>query len=146
MNASPKLRLRYDYAIVRVVPRVERGEFMNVGAVVCCPQAKFLALEYECDRERLRALDPALDLETLEAALAGLRLQCAKNGRDPTRSLRQSFDFLVATRSAVLQVSPAHSGLTEDIERVPQQLMDRFVRLPSSRQQCRQLRSGQDPA
>lgn len=130
MNASTE-PLRYDYAILRVVPRVERGEFMNVGAIVWCPPARFLSLVHECDSTRLQALDPQLDLPTLQATLEALARHCAAARAGSTQALRQSFDFLVAARSAVLQVSPVHTGLTTDVERLPQSLMDRFVRRPA---------------
>ena len=129
MNASPE-RLRYDYAILRVVPRVERGEFMNVGVIVWCPPARLLVLQHACDAARLQALDPGLDLPTLHATLDALARHCSAAEGGTAQALRQTFDFLVATRSAVLQVSPVHTGLTRDVQRLPVELMDRFVRPP----------------
>jgi hypothetical protein len=131
MPASPE-RLRYDYAILRVVPRVERGECMNVGVVVWCPQARFLAMDYECRADRLLMLDPALDVATLEATLAAFRRHCdacQAGGHAPTQVMRQTFDFLVAARSTVLQVSPVHAGFTTAVQQLPAALMDRFVRV-----------------
>ena len=135
MSSLPE-RIRYDYAVLRVVPRVERGEFMNVGVIVWCPQARHLALDYECDRARLLALDPDLDLPMLEAALAALKQQCIAPGPAAARTPRQTFDFLVATKSAVLQGSPVHSGLTADAQGLVDELMSRFVRRPARSGAC----------
>jgi Protein of unknown function (DUF3037) len=124
-------RLRYDYAVLRAVPRVERGEFMNVGVIVWCPQARLLALRHACDSARLQALDPRLDLPTLQATLEALARHCTTAASESTQVLRQTFDFIVAARSAVLQVSPVHTGLTTDVDRLPRALMDRFVSAPA---------------
>lgn len=123
--------LRYDYAVVRVVPRVERGEFINVGVVLWCAPARLLTCRIELDRERLRALDPGVDLDMVEAALDAFRRACAGRAGDSLPELRRAFDFMVAVRSTVIQVSPAHSGLTRDVEALPEQLMARFVRPPA---------------
>ncbi|KRB67818.1 DUF3037 domain-containing protein [Noviherbaspirillum sp. Root189] len=130
MTALPESSLRYDYAIVRVVPRVERGEFMNVGVIVLCGPANFLACSFEYNRDRLRALDPQLDMDMLDNSLNAFRSACVKGDNSNSRSLRNVFDFLVATRSAVLQVSPVHSGFSRQIDTVVESLMARFVRLP----------------
>lgn len=130
MTASPETSLRYDYAIVRAVPRVERGEFMNVGVIVLCGPVNFLACSFECNHDRLRALDPHLDMDMLENSLNAFKSACVKGEGGNSRSLRNVFDFLVATRSAVLQVSPVHSGFSRQIDTVVENLMARFVRLP----------------
>lgn len=130
MNTSPESVLRYDYAIVRAVPRVERGEFMNVGVIVFCAPAEFLACKFECNHDRLRALDPHLDIDTLHTSLNAFQSVCLQNQSINRRSMRNVFDFLIATKSAVLQVSPSHSGLTACIEVLVEDLMERFVRLP----------------
>jgi len=128
--ASLETSLRYDYAIIRAVPRVERGEFMNVGVIVLCGPANFLECAFECNHDRLRALDPGLDMDMLDSSLQAFRATCLKKDSAEKRSLRNVFDFLVATRSAVLQVSPVHSGFSRHIETVMEDLMARFVRLP----------------
>jgi hypothetical protein len=121
--------MRYDYAVVRVVPRVERGEFVNAGVVACCAQAGWLGCAIELDPARLLALDAHADLEMVEQSLAALQAHCGAASRRP-RELRQAFDFLVATRSTVVQVSPVHVGLTRQLDGLIEQLLDRFVRPP----------------
>ncbi|HEY8607921.1 MAG TPA: DUF3037 domain-containing protein [Noviherbaspirillum sp.] len=133
MTVSASSLHRYDYAVVRVVPRVERGEFMNVGVIVLCPSASLLACGFACDNARLLALDPHLDLASLAASLDAFRAACSGSDPGPARTLRQVFDFLVATRSAVLQVSPAHSGLCGHVDGILDDLMEKFVHLPKPR-------------
>jgi hypothetical protein len=133
MSDSPEPRspaLRYDYAIVRVVPRVERGEFINVGVVLWCAPARLLTCRIELDRERLLALDPKVDMEMVESALDAYREACCGRAGAPLPELRRAFDFMVAVRSTVIQVSPAHAGLTHDVDALPEQLLQRFVRRP----------------
>ena len=67
----------YDYAVVRVVPRVEREEFVNVGVIVSCPKKDFLEARIEVDENRLKALDPAIDLDAIRAHLASIPIICA---------------------------------------------------------------------
>lgn len=133
MSDSPEPRsspLRYDYAIVRVVPRVERGEFINAGVVVWCAPARLLTCRIELDPERLLALDPQVDLDMVQAALDAFRQACCGRADAPLPELRRAFDFMVAVRSTVIQVSPAHAGLTHDVQALPEQLLARFVRRP----------------
>lgn len=110
----------FDYAVVRVVPRVEREEFINVGVVVHAPTLAFLGCRIEVDPARLAALlrgAAAPDLEAVTALLAGFRRVCA-GARDagPIAALPrvERFHWLVAPRSAVIQTSPVHGGLCED--------------------------------
>jgi hypothetical protein len=104
----------FEYALVRAVPRPERGEFMNVGAIVYCPPLRFLSCAVDVDDDRLRALDPALDLDVLRDALGSLGEACAGTGPMARSSVGQRFRWLTAPRSTILQTSPAHTGLTED--------------------------------
>lgn len=103
----------YDYAIVRVVPRVEREEFMNVGVIVSCPSQEFLEARIELDEQRLAALDPGLDVEAIRAHLASIPLIC-RGGPDAgpigKLSRRERFDWLVAPRSTMIQTSAVHTG------------------------------------
>jgi hypothetical protein len=114
----------FEYVIVRAVPRPERGEFMNVGAIVYCAPLRFLRCAVSVDRDRLRALDPDLDLDTLDAALASMCQACEGTGPMAGSSIGQRFRWLTAPRSTILQTSPAHTGLTED----PAGELDRLVR------------------
>lgn len=121
----------YDYAVVRVVPRVDRGEFVNAGVIVACRAAGHLEALIELDEARLLALDPHADLPAVRAALAALPAICrggAGAGALGRLSLRERFDWLVAPRSAAVQVSPVHSGRCTDLHGAAQKLMDRMVR------------------
>jgi hypothetical protein len=119
----------YEYALVRAVPRQERGEFMNVGAIVYCAPLRFLRCAVEVDAGRLRALDPGLDLEVLQDALGSLCQACEGTGPMAQSTVGQRFRWLVAPRSTILQTSPAHTGLTDDPEAELTRLMANQVRI-----------------
>jgi hypothetical protein len=123
----------YDYAIIRVVPRVERGEMINVGVVLSCPHLDFLEAGIELDEARLRALDDTLDLDAVRAHLATIPIVC-RGGPDagPIGELpqRSRFHWLVSPRSTVVQMSPVHTGRASDPAAALQQLLDRMVRRP----------------
>jgi hypothetical protein len=126
----------YDYAIVRVVPRVERGEFVNVGAIVSCKRAGFLKARIELDEARVRALAPTLDLEPIRASLEAIPGICeggAAAGPLAHLSSRERFDWLVAPRSSAVQTSVVHTGRGDDLELALERLMQRMVRVPSGR-------------
>jgi hypothetical protein len=121
----------YDYAIVRVVPRVERGEFVNVGVIVSCVAEGFLQARIELDEARLRALAPSLDLEAIRATLATIPAICAGGpaaGALGKLSPRERFDWLVAPRSTSIQTSSVHTGRCHDLEHALERLLDRMVR------------------
>lgn len=128
------LRSTYDYAIVRVVPRVDRGEFINAGVILACAAQGVLLARIELDEQRLRALDPAADLQTLQAALAVIPRICAGGeaaGALGRLGLRERFDWLVAPRSTSVQTSPVHTGRCgADFEVTLEHLLDRMVRVP----------------
>lgn len=125
----------YDYAVVRVVPRVERGEFLNAGVIVYCLKRDFLGARVELDEGRLRALWPAMSTEELEAVrthLAAIPRVCrggAEAGPIGALSQKERWHWLVAPRSTVLQLSPVHSGLCEHPEETLERLMDAMVRV-----------------
>ena len=124
----------YDYAVIRVVPRVEREEFINVGVIVSCPTARHLEARIEIDESRLRALAPSLDVEALRPYLDAIVAICRGDaGAGPIAALppRARFHWLTAKRSSIVQVSPAHVGRTEQPELIVERLMDRMVRVPS---------------
>src|SRR5215216_7149257 len=107
----------YDYAIVRVVPKVEREEFINVGVIVSCPAKAFLEARIELDEHRLMALDSTLDVESLRAHLATIPAICAggeQAGPIGQLSQRQRFRWPIAPRSTIIQTSPAHAGRCKD--------------------------------
>jgi hypothetical protein len=123
--------LTYDYAIVRVVPRVERGEQVNVGVILSCVDGEFLAARIELDRARLRALDPALDLDAIQAGLDAITAVCAGGpAAGPLGELPQRgrFRWLVSPRSTVIQMSPVHTGRTADPAAALERLLDTMVR------------------
>ena len=128
----------YDYAIIRVVPRVERGELINAGVIVACPTARYLAARVGLDTSRFRALAPAVsaeDLADLVAALAVIPLIAAGDPRGgPIAALprQDRFHWLVAPRSAIIQTSPVHTGLSEDPAAALDRLFERLVLPPSS--------------
>lgn len=127
----------YDYALIRVVPRVEREEFMNVGAIVSSPANGFLAARIELDAARLAALDPALDFDALERHLAVIPRICAGGpaaGPLGALSARERFRWLTAPRSAIVQCSPAHTGRCDDPERLLEHLVATMVRTPVHRE------------
>jgi len=123
----------YDYAVIRVVPRVDRGEFINAGIVLVCARQGFLQAALALDEQRLRALDPGADVAAINAALAVFPRVCAggaQAGALGRLSLRERFDWLVAPRSAAIQTSPVHTGRCDDLEQAAERLLQRVVRPP----------------
>jgi hypothetical protein len=123
----------YDYAIVRVVPRVERGERINVGIILSCPDLSFLDARIELDEARLRALDPHVDVELTRQNLATIPAVC-RGGPDagPIGELPQRgrFRWLVSPRSTMIQTSPVHTGRTSDPAACLEHLIETVVREP----------------
>ncbi len=123
----------FDYAIVRVVPRVERGESLNTGVILFCLERDFLRARIEVDEPRLRALWPETDLDLVRQHLETIPRICAgtpEGGPIARLSLRERFRWLVAPRSTMIQVSPVHAGLSDDPERALEELFGRMVRVP----------------
>ncbi|HEY7641803.1 MAG TPA: DUF3037 domain-containing protein [Steroidobacteraceae bacterium] len=117
----------YDYAIVRVVPRVEREEFINAGVILSCQAQDYLGARIELDEQRLLAIDAAVDLDSVRANLASIPLICAGGpAAGPIGQLtpRERFHWLVAPRSTVIQTSPVHSGRCQD----PAAALDHLLR------------------
>jgi hypothetical protein len=122
----------FEYAVVRVVPRVEREEFLNAGVILYCRSLRFLDARIAMDRTRLQALslDPTLDLDTIERALSMIPRICAGDAAaGPIAALDQAerFRWLCATRSTVNQVSPVHAGLCDDPAAMLDHLMTKMV-------------------
>jgi hypothetical protein len=127
--------LSFDYAVLRVVPRVEREEFVNAGVVLFCLARDFLEARVELDGDRVRALFPGADLTLIEDHLnAVVAIAAGGEGSGPIGrlSIRERFHWLVSPRSTVLQVSAVHTGLCESPEQALEQLMDSVVRLHAS--------------
>ena len=121
----------YQYVVLRCVPRVDREEFANVGVVLYCQQAGFLAAECHVDEQRLRGLAPGIDLAAVRHALAFVEGVCrgdAALGDPATGDLGTRFGFLKAPRSTVVQPGPVHGGLTADPAAELSRLVDVLVR------------------
>ena len=103
----------YEYALIRVVPRVERGEAMNAGVILYCQQHRYLGCRILLNEDRLRALDPGTDLAAVAAALGALEEGC-RSGPAAGQPPGVRFRWLTATRSTIVQPGPVHSGLTAD--------------------------------
>ena len=118
----------FEYALLRIVPRPEREEFVNAGVVLYCPALRFLSAHVHLDPERLRALNPKLDSEAVLAHLEAVRTVCAGGQEAGPIGLLppgERFGWLVAPRSTVVQPSPVHTGLTDD----PERALERLVRV-----------------
>ena len=120
----------FQYAIVRVVPRVERGECLNAGVVLFCRPRRFLAVRVALDEGRLRALAPDVDLAAVRGHLDAL---CRIAAGDPAAGAiaalpaSERFHWLVAPSSTIIQCSPVHTGLTDDPEGELERLVARLV-------------------
>lgn len=123
----------YEWTVLRVVPRVERGEFVNVGVVVYCQLLDFLAARVTDDLSRAVALDPGLDVDAALRHLRGVAALCAGDaaiGANASRPRGERFRWLVAPRSTVVQPSPVHTGLTDDPAADLADLFSRMVEPP----------------
>jgi len=123
----------FEYALLRAVPRQERGEFVNVGVLVYCKDLDFLGARVHVDERRVLALDPFLDVEVLRASLEHLGLSCdgvPKAGPVSRTTAGQRFRWLTAPRSTIVQTSPAHTGLTDDPEAELERLLSALVLPP----------------
>lgn len=124
-------RHAFDYAVVRLVPHVEREEFLNVGVILSSQSADFLKALFHVNTRRLSALAPELDLEEVQNHLDAIRLICEGGeqagpiGRLPRRA---RFDWLVAPRSTIIQTSAVHTGLCQDPQKALEQLLVKMVK------------------
>jgi Protein of unknown function (DUF3037) len=126
----PALRT-YDYAVVRVVPRVERGEFVNAGIILSCDIERILQARIDLDEKALLALDAKIDLDLVRRALAAIPTICAGGagaGELGKLSARERFHWLVAPRSTIVQTSPVHTGQCADPSAALDHLMQTMVR------------------
>jgi hypothetical protein len=103
----------FEYALIRVVPRVERGEAVNAGVLVYSKSFRYLGCAIELDEARLLALDPSTDVTAVRAALAAFERACTE-GPLADRPLGERFRWLTAPRSAIVQPGPVHGGITAD--------------------------------
>lgn len=120
----------YDYAVIRIVPHVGRGEFINCGVILYARTLKFLSARITLDETRLGALFPDVDVDAVRAHLDVIPRICAgEEGAGPIAKLGQSerFNWLVAPRSAVIQMSPVHTGISDDPASALERLMTTMV-------------------
>jgi hypothetical protein len=123
----------FDYAVVRVVPRVERGEFLNAGVILFCSTRAFLDARIELDRDRLVALAPSIDCALIETHLEVIPRVCKggpEAGSIGVLVQRERFHWLVAPRSTVIQTSAVHSGVHHDPRAALESLFQKLVRTP----------------
>jgi hypothetical protein len=113
----------FQWALIRVVPRVERGEAINAGVIVYSKRLRYLAVKIELDESRLRALFPGVDVAAVRGALTALERGCAEGAR-AGRTISESFNWLTAPRSTMVQPGPVHGGVTAD----PPGELDRLFR------------------
>jgi hypothetical protein len=119
----------FNYAIVRVVPAVERGECLNAGVILFCRARRFLSARVELDEPRLLALWPATDVDTIRSGLDLIPRIAAGEGPIGELSQSERFHWLVSPRSTTIQTSPVHAGLCTDPEVVLEHLMVTLVRV-----------------
>jgi hypothetical protein len=127
-------RETFEYAVLRVVPRVERGESLNAGVLVYCRQRDYLGSRVHLDADRLRALDPTADPDAIRRALQAAADVCAADpasGAAGREALGSRFRWLTAPRSTVVQAGPVHTGLTDDPDAEADRLLQLLV-LPLS--------------
>lgn len=121
----PERRL-FEYAVIRIVPRPEREEFVNVGVVLYCAAKKFLGMRAHLSEAKLQAIDPNISMEEVKNHLLAFEeICCGKNPDSPIARLDNAsrFRWLTATRSTVMQTSKVHPGLCED----PQETLDNLL-------------------
>lgn len=118
----------FEYAVLRAVPRVERGETVNIGVIVYSQAFDFLAAATFVDAARLRALDPEVDVDGVCAAADAVRAACAGEGQGALGSKGERFRWLTAPRSTIVQPGPVHAGMTDDPAAELARLLDQLVR------------------
>jgi Protein of unknown function (DUF3037) len=123
----------FEYAILRVVPRVDRGEAINAGILLYCRPLGYLSALVDLDADRLLALDPTADVPAIERALAAIVRVCDQDpgaGQAGLQDIGRRFGWLTAPRSAVVQPGPVHTGLTSDPAAEASRLLAALVRRP----------------
>lgn len=120
----------FEYALIRIVPRVEREEFVNVGVVVCCKKKDWIACKIHLPKAKLLALDPEVDLEIITCYLESFEKICQGKKMGNPIALQDAasrFRWLTAMRSSMLQTSRPHTGLTADLEGTLESLFAEYV-------------------
>lgn len=123
-------RYTFKYAIIRIVPKVEREEFFNVGIILFCKRIKFLDIKFNIDQNKLKALSPELELELLNDYLEAWKLICDGNssgGVIAKLDLSDRFGWLTACRSTIIQSSVTRSGLSVDPRKELEDIFEKYV-------------------
>lgn len=121
---------QYEYAIVRVVPVVEREEFVNAGVILFCKKEKFIRMKYHLSQDKILMLKPDADMEEIRKNLEAFRIIAdGEKGGGPIALLEmvERFRWLSAVRSASIQTSRPHTGLSDDLEKTFNTLFDEMV-------------------
>jgi len=103
----------FEYALIRVIPRIDRGESINVGVIVYSKSFRFLKTRIDLNENRLKALDPGADLDAVRGALSAFTRAC-NEGPLAEQTLGERFRWLTAPRSAIVQPGPVHAGITDN--------------------------------
>jgi hypothetical protein len=122
------VRTPYEYAVIQAVPRIERGELINVGVMLYNQRLGFLEARTHLHEERLRALDPQVDVPAVRAALESWERTCTGAGAAAAMKPGERFRWLVAPRSTILRAGPVHMGLAEDPAAELERLVGLLVR------------------
>jgi hypothetical protein len=120
----------FEYAVIRVVPRVEREEFLNVGVIVFCSSQKFLQIKFELNESRLLALYDKLDVNEVREYISAITQICAggkEGGKIGEFAIASRFRWLTSTRSTIVQASKVHPGLCSDPEKTLNRLYQELV-------------------
>lgn len=120
----------YEYAVLRVVPRVEREEFINVGVILCDHKSGFLDVKLHLSKEKILSLDAEADIERIEMNLSSFEKICqgkSNGGQIASMDLASRFRWLTAVRSSVIQTSRPHPGLSKDLSKTLQELFEEYV-------------------
>jgi len=120
----------FEYAVIRVVPRVEREEFINVGLILFCKKLNYLGVKYIIDEEKIRSVSADIDITCLKDSLSSLQKiagASAEGGAIARLDTPERFRWLTATRSTILQTSRVHPGLSFDPEKTLQKLFETLV-------------------
>jgi Protein of unknown function (DUF3037) len=131
-STKPKMPEKhvFEYAVIRIVPKVERGEFLNAGVIVFCKRKKYLQMRFQVDAPRLQAFAPAIDVEEIAQYLVAWDVICTgapAAGEFAQRDVAERFRWLTAAKSTIIQCSKVHPGLCEDPAAVLEDLFGKYV-------------------
>ncbi|MGE5859354.1 MAG: DUF3037 domain-containing protein [Ignavibacteria bacterium] len=122
----------YDYAVIRIVPKVDREEFINAGVILSCPEKEFLEACIDLDEKRLKVFSPGIDIELVKTHLAAIKAICAGSvdaGTIGKLSQRERFHWLTSPKSTIIQTSPVHSGYCKDPAEELKDLINKMVKV-----------------